>query len=103
MDRIGDVLDIVASRVTGLMTAKDVRVVWHEGWLYVCKSPTDIAAFQCDEPKKKGGYYKTMIGVEALGMVPPGCGSCRKRVRESPVGQMSVEQIVAAANVMSDA
>lgn len=87
---------MVASRVHGLVTAKDCRIVWTNGRLYVVRTTTDIVSFSCDAPKKHGGTYKAVVGASAITMQPPGCGSCRRRVLASPIGQMSVAQIVAA-------
>lgn len=91
------VFDTIASRVRGLVTASDCRVVWTEGHLYICRTPTDITVFECEVPKKIAGSYRTQVGEGTIVVTPPGCGSCRRRVAASPVGQMSVEQIVGAA------
>lgn len=91
---------MVASKVHGPMTARDVRVVWADGQLYVCKSPTDIAVFTSPEPKKRAGMYQAEIGEGVLRFQPATCGSCRQRVMKSPVGQMSVADIVAAGSLI---
>jgi hypothetical protein len=93
------VFDIIASRTHGLVKAKDVRVVWTDGHLYICQSPTDITVFACDQPIKRGGMWKVQVGESTITFQPPGCGSCRARVKASPVGQMSVEEIVASVSV----
>lgn len=89
-------LDVIASRVYGLVNAKDARVVWTSGWLYVVRSPTDIIAFECSKPTKHGGTYKAKLAEGTITFLPPGCGSCRRRVQASAIGQMSVTQIVSA-------
>lgn len=96
-------LDVIASRVTGLVTARDVRIVWTDGTLYVVRSSTDIAVFPTDQPKRHGNTWKVTVGEGSLTWYPPGCGACKRRVLASPVGQMSVDQIVAAAGVGADA
>lgn len=89
-------LDIVASRVHGAVTAKDCRVVWTEGKLYVVRTVADIVVLDSPEPKKIGGAYKASTEQGDVRIQPPGCGSCRARVRASDIGQMSLEQITAA-------
>lgn len=94
-----EVLDVIASRFTGPIKVRDVRVVWTNGTLYVCKSRSDIKAFSCEEPTRKGGYYQVMIDGQIASFQLPGCGTCRRRVQASPVGQMSIEEIVASVSV----
>ena len=94
--RLPVVFDAIFTRTHGFLTARDVRVVWKDGTLYVCKTPTDIAAFQTDAPVKRGGYYHVQMGEATLRLQPPGCGSCRRRIQQSPVGRMTVDDIVAA-------
>ncbi len=94
------ILDTVVSRVFGFITARDCRVVWKDGVLYVAKSPQDVTAIPCDAPVKSAGTYKVAFGEgQALRFQVPSCGSCRARVQKSPVGKMSVEDIIAAAQV----
>ncbi len=96
------VVDVIASRVLGVVNARDVRIVWRDGWLYVARSPTDIASFACEQPKRHGGSFRVLIGEGTLTFYPPGCGACKRRVMASPVGQMSADEIVAAAGVGAD-
>lgn len=90
------VLDMIASKVSGAAIARDCRVVWTEGVLYVCKSPADIQTFECERPKKVAGSWTAHVGEAVVRWQPPGCGSCRRRVMQSPVGQMSVDEIAAS-------
>lgn len=91
-------LDVVASKLTSpSFSAKDVRVLWTEGTLYVVEQSGSVTTFSTPEPTKRGGYWATTVGEETLTFVRPGCGSCRARVMKSAAGQMSVEEIVAAA------
>lgn len=99
---MADVFDMIASRVQGFVTARDCRVLWTEGHLYVCRSPTDITVLATDKPKRQSGMYRIQLdGGANITMTPPGCGSCRRRVMASPIGQMSVDAIVAAASEMA--
>lgn len=97
-------LDVIVSRVHGLVNAKDCRVIWSDGQLYICKSPTDISVFACDEPRKNAGSWKVRVGEAAMRFQPPSCGSCRARVKASAIGQMSAEDIIASvAGIGADA
>jgi hypothetical protein len=97
-------VDVIASRVQGVVQARDCRVIWQDGHLYVCRSPTDIAVFACELPKKSGGMWRTTVGEDTIVFRPPGCGSCRARVLASPIGQMTREAIVASvASIGADA
>lgn len=97
------VLDEIASRVYGALKGKDCRCVWADGWLYVVRAVTDIVAVECEMPKRAGGTFKTLVDGQALTFLRPGCGSCRRRVQASPIGQMSVDDIVARGRAMIDA
>lgn len=98
---MADVFDMIASRVQGLVSARDVRVVWADGHLYVCKTPTDITVLACEKPKRMPGSWRTQVGEANVVFTPPGCGSCRRRVMASPIGQMSVDAIVSAGSEMA--
>lgn len=98
---MGDVFDMIASRVAGLVVARDCRVVWADGYLYVCRSPTDITVLASDKPRKIAGSYRVQVGDGQVVMTPPGCGSCRRRVQASPIGQMTVQQIIDATAEMA--
>lgn len=89
-------IDTIASRVHGLVQASDVRVIWQDGRLYVCHAPDNIQMFECDEPQQSAGSWKAVIGEQVIRFQPPGCGSCARRVMASPIGQMTVDDIVAA-------
>lgn len=90
-------IDTIASRVHGLVTARDVRIIWQDGRLYVCHSPASIEVFECEEPQRSAGSWKAKVGDLVLRFQPPGCGSCARRVKASPIGKMTVDEIVAAA------
>lgn len=92
-------LDTIASRTFGLVQARDVRVVWRDGRLYIAKSPTDVITFECAAPVKSAGTYRVQIGEAALRFQVPSCGSCRRRIQQSEVGRMSTEDIIAAVSV----
>lgn len=93
-------IDVIAGRVNGAVTAKDARVVWTDGRLYVCDSVSGrITAVESSEPKRYGAYYRCESGGRNITFQPPGCGTCLRRVKASKVGRMSVEQIVAAGTV----
>lgn len=99
---MADVFDMIASRVQGFVTARDCRVLWTEGHLYVCRSPTDITVLATERPRKLAGSYRVQLeGGAKVMMTAPGCGSCRRRVQASPIGQMSVDAIVASASEMA--
>lgn len=92
------VMDTVCSRVFGPHQARDVRVVWAEGRLYIVASPSDIRVFDVpQQPRKTAGTWKVMLtDGTALRLQPATCGTCRRRVMASPAGQMTVDEIVAA-------
>lgn len=91
---MGETFDAIIGRTFGFLTTKDVRVIWRDGQLYVCSSPTDIAVFASEKPVKKSGMYLAKIGDQTLRLQPPGCGSCRRRVQQSAIGQMSAQTII---------
>jgi hypothetical protein len=82
-----------------LVVARDARVVWAEGRLYVIRTPTDIVVFETDEPKKRSGQWEAKVGEGFVRFMPPGCGSCRRRIESSPIGRMSRQDIYAAGTV----
>ena len=95
-------LDVIAGRVHGAVQAKDARVVWKDGHLYVCDSVSGrIASLETTEPKRYGAFYKCETSTRTITFQPPGCGTCRRRVASSKVGQMSVDEIVASATVVA--
>lgn len=91
--------DLIATRTFGLMTARDVRVLWQDGKLYVCKSATDISVFTADKPTKRSGMWTTDVGGTTIKFQPATCGSCRQRVRSSAVGKMTPEEIITSQSV----
>jgi len=92
-------LDVIAGRVHGAVQAKDVRIVWTDGVLYICHTSGKIESLRTTEPTRYGAFYKCETDTKNVTFQPPGCGSCRRRVAASKVGQMSVEEIVAAGKV----
>jgi len=91
------VFDVAASRVFGLVTARDARVVWADGVLYVARSPTDVAAFSSEKPpRRRSGVYEAQVGEAMIRIQPATCGSCKRRILASPVGQMSVQAVIDA-------
>lgn len=100
---MSSVLDMIAGRVHGAVKARDVRILWTDGLLYVCHSASgSIVAYPCERPKRHAGSWVTKLTEGDVRFTAPGCGSCRRRVAESAVGRMSVEDIV-AAGALADA
>lgn len=81
------------------MQAKDARVVWTDGRLYVCEISGAVTSYETTEPKRYGAMYKCETDSRNITFQPPGCGTCIRRVKASKVGRMSIEQIVAAGKV----
>lgn len=96
------VLDMIAGRVHGAVKARDCRIVYNDGTLYIAESLSGtITARPSSEPKRSGGSWLATTPDGDIRFSPPGCGSCKARVKASEVGQMSPEQIV-AAGVLAD-
>lgn len=99
----GAILDTVASRVygAGIKRGRNVRIVWSDGRLYIASSPADVVVIATKPPTKGGGGYRALLedGSDAVTFIVPSCGSCRRRLETSKVGQMSRDAILAAGTV----
>lgn len=87
--------DAVASRIHGAVKGRNVRVVWQDGRLYVAKTPTDVVVVTSQAPQKTGGSFKASTLDGDVTIQVPHCGSCRRRIETSAVGQMPLADILA--------
>lgn len=94
-----EVFDVIASRVHGVVTARDCRVVWTDGRLYVVRESGDVVSLECEvKPRRMGGGWQATLPTSIVTFSKAGCGTCVRRIKASAGGQMTVEQIVASVD-----
>lgn len=91
--------DFIAGRVRGAVQAKDARVVWEDGVLYLVTSRTDVTSYPASQPRRMGGLWQsTLSDGRAVSFIRPGCGACLRRITAA-LSPMTLEEIRAAVAV----